>query len=386
MNRLHPSGLTPILAGFVLGLICVASAAPVRAAQATEAMSAADTSVELGVLLEGALADGSVPAMGVLVMRDGRVTGQAVRGVRAADAPDPVLIDDAWHIGSDAKAMTATLIARLVERGVLSWTATLQELLPDTPMRDEYRTVTLMDLLSHRAGLRDLDDDADAALIQAAFVDERPLPEQRRAFAATVLNEAPIGPVRGESVYSNSGYVLAGAVAEHATGRAFEDLIQTEVFQPLGMTVVFGPARRGDILGHRAGAPLIGLKADNPPIFAPVGAVKLSLRDWAAFALDQMAGERGEGRLLSAGTYRLLHTPQGETDAALGWGVRLDWPAGAPQRMLSHAGSNGYNYALIALLPERNSGVLIAANAGEGTSAAEQETAVLMRLMRELAR
>lgn len=349
------------------------------------AASPAEDAEGLAGRLETALADGSTPAMGVLVIRDGRVAGEAVRGVRASDSADPVQSSDAWHIGSNAKAMTATLIARLVEQGRLSWTATLAELLPDTPMREEYRTVTLADLLSHRAGLRDLDDTADAALLEAAFVDTRALPVQRLAFAAQVLNEAPIGPVRADSVYSNTGYVLAGAIAERATGRAYEDLMQTEVFQPLGMTVVFGPARRGDILGHRDGQPLTGLRADNPPLVAPVGAVKLSLRDWAAFAIDQMAGEQGQGRLLSADSYRRLHQAQGETDAALGWGVRTDWPAEGPVRMISHAGSNGYNYALIALLPDRLSGVLIAANAGEGSSAAQQETMILMGLMRELA-
>ena len=64
--------------------------------------------------------------------------------------------------------MTATMIARLVDRGVLSWSAPLKTILPGVSMRPEYEGVTLADLLSHRAGLRDLDDTADAAMIEAA--------------------------------------------------------------------------------------------------------------------------------------------------------------------------------------------------------------------------
>lgn len=359
---------------------CLALASPVLAQQTAPA----DKVAALNTLLDEAMAENpGVPAMAVLIIRNGVVAEQAVRGVRASDAPDPALTDDRWHIGSDAKAMTATMIARLVDRGVLSWSAPLKTLLPGTAMRPEYEDVTLADLLSHRAGLRDLDDTADAALLDAAFVDARPLPQQRLAFAATVLNEAPIGPARGESAYSNSGYVLAAVVAEQATGKVFEQLMQDEVLQPLGMTVAYAPSERGQILGHLEGRPLTGLRADNPPLIAPAGAVKLSMADWARFAIDQMTGEKGRGVLLPAASYVALHTPQGDTSAALGWGVRNSWPAESPIRLLMHAGSNGYWNALIALSPDRDGGVLIVANTA-GPEVEALQTAILMMLMSEL--
>ena len=359
---------------------CLALAAPALAQQTAPA----DKAATLNTLLDEAMAENpGVPAMAVLVIRNGAVAEQAVRGVRARDAADPAQADDRWHIGSDAKAMTATMIARLVDRGVLSWSAPLKTLLPGVAMRPEYEDVTLADLLSHRAGLRDLDDAADAALLEAAFVDTRPLPQQRLAFAATVLNEAPIGPARGESVYSNSGYVLAALVAEQATGKSFEQLMQDEVFQPLGMSVAYAPSERGQILGHLEGRPLTGLRADNPPLIAPAGAVKLSMADWARFAIDQMAGEKGHGALLPAASYLALHTPQGDTSAALGWGVRNSWPAESPVRLLMHAGSNGHWNALIALSPDQDGGVLIVANTA-GPDVEGLQTAILMMLMSDV--
>lgn len=374
--KLHLARLTAALAA-----ACLALAAP---AVAQEAAAPVDRVAALNMLLDEAMAENpGVPAMAVLVIRDGAVAEQVVLGVRAIDTADAALIGDRWHIGSDAKAMTATMIARLVDRGLLSWSAPLKSLLPDTAMRPEYETVTLADLLSHRAGLRDLDDTADAVLLEAAFVDVRPLPEQRRAFAATALQEAPIGPVRGESVYSNSGYVLAAVVAEQATGKSFEQLMQDEVFQPLGMSVAYAPSERGQVLGHLDGRPLTGLRADNPPLIAPAGAVKLSMADWARFAIDQMAGEKGHGALLPAASYVALHTPQGETSAALGWGVRNSWPAESPTRLLMHAGSNGHWNALIALSPDQAGGVLIVANAA-GPAVEALQTAILMTLMSDV--
>lgn len=360
---------------------CLALASPALARQ-TDAP--ADKAATLNTLLDEAMAENpGVPAMAVLVIRNGAVAEQAVRGVRAMGAADPALTDDRWHIGSDAKAMTATMIARLADRGVLSWSAPLKTLLPGVAMRPEYEDVTLADLLSHRAGLRDLDDTADAALLEAAYVDTRPLPQQRLAFAATALNEAPIGPARGESVYSNSGYVLAAVVAEQATGKSFEQLMQDEVFQPLGMSVAYAPSEPGQILGHLDGRPLTGLRADNPPLIAPAGAVKLSMADWARFAIDQMAGEKGHGALLPAASYVALHTPQGDTSAALGWGVRNSWPAESPIRLLMHAGSNGHWNALIALSPDQDGGVLIVANTA-GPEVEGLQTAILMMLMSDV--
>jgi len=378
MNRLkvHPAGLAAALVAAWLTLA--------NPALAQQAAVAADHAATLNTLLDEAIAENDgIPAMAVLVIRNGAVAEQAVRGVRASDAADPAMADDRWHIGSDAKAMTATMIARLVDRGVLSWSAPLKSLLPHLAMRPEYEAITLADLLSHRAGLRDLDDTTDAAVLDAAFVDTRPLPEQRLAFAATALNEAPIGAAREESVYSNSGYVLAAVVAEQATGQSFEQLMQDEVFQPLGMTVAFAPSQRGQVLGHLEGRPLTGLRADNPPLIAPAGAVKLSMADWARFAIDQMAGEKGNGALLPAASYRALHTAQGDTSAALGWGVRDSWPAENPVRLLMHAGSNGHWNALIALSPDQDGGVLIVANAA-GPEVEALQTAILMMLMSDV--
>jgi CubicO group peptidase (beta-lactamase class C family) len=327
--------------------------------------AAAQTADE--VIAKAMAGHSKVPAMAVLVIRNGGVTEEAVRGVRAMDAPDKAAPGDVWHLGSDSKAMTATMIARLVERGVLSWDAPLETLLPDlaADMRPEYRKVTLVQLLSHTAGLP---ENADFAFIKTFYDDPRPLPEQRLTYARRALTDAPIAPPGTKVSYSNSGLMIAAVVAERATGRSFEELMREEVFGPLGMTTAgFGPTHRGQPLGHEAGKPLTGNPADNPLAWAPAGGMHMSLRDWSKFAIDQMEGEQGGGKLLRRETYAYLHTPVLGA-SALGWGV-VQNKFGVAGRLLQHAGSNGDWFALIGIVPELHDGVLVATNAAEDAEA-----------------
>jgi hypothetical protein len=83
------------------------------------------------------------------------------------------------------------------------------------------------------------------------------------------------------------------------------------------------------------------------------------------FCIDQMRGVHGQGLLLSAESYLLLHTPQGNTGfAALGWGYL---PSAFERRgpALFHAGSDGNWTAVVMLFPDTGNGVLVASNAFE---------------------
>src|SRR5690348_1590914 len=72
----------------------------------------------------------AIPAIGFLSRVKGQDEAIAV-GVRALGDPTPATTEDRWHIGSDTKAFTATLVARMVEAGELRFEETLAEALPD---------------------------------------------------------------------------------------------------------------------------------------------------------------------------------------------------------------------------------------------------------------
>src|SRR4030095_8642317 len=68
------------------------------------------------------------------------------------------------------------------------------------------------------------------------------LPQQRLEIDRQALSRPPEIPPDTKYWYSNVGYILAGAVLEHLTGRAWEDLMRERLFQPLGIsTGGFGP-------------------------------------------------------------------------------------------------------------------------------------------------
>lgn len=71
-----------------------------------------------------------LPAVAALIQIDGKIAAEAALGVRALGHPEPVTIGDRWHIGSDTKAFTSTLIARLVEQRVMRFGDTLAASFP----------------------------------------------------------------------------------------------------------------------------------------------------------------------------------------------------------------------------------------------------------------
>lgn len=313
-----------------------------------------------------AMADMMTPGMAAIVIRDFRAEHEMIAGARRLGRDEQVRVGDRWHLGSNGKAITATLIARLVEKGVLSWDAPLVELLPQfsDAMQQVYRDVTLPELLSHRAGLPENHEDMN--LFNSFYEDAASTTEQRLRYLDAALRDDPVGPVRGESSYSNTGYLLAAAAAERATGEPFEDLIIAEVYHPLGISSVsfeqFGG--EGEPSGHVDGRIAEKTTDANPRMFAPAGGMRMTMADWSKFCIDQLRGEHGDGRLLKEENYRFLHAPQGETRAALGWGASptvmgLQGPA------VVHSGSDGNWMALVALFSETGNGVLVAANAGD---------------------
>lgn len=314
-----------------------------------------------------------LPAAAVMIQIDGKTVASSAQGLRAIGFPEAVTLRDRWHLGSDTKAITATMIGRLVDKGLLRFDDRLQDLLPDLSetMDPAYRTVTLRQLLSHMGGLPPLTDDADLPEFKRIIAKSKSVQAQRRAIASVYLAKPLASPV-GEFSYSNIGYIVAGAIAERRTGKSWEDLVRQEIFKPLGIQEsgfgLPGHAKKVDApWGHReSDGKLVALspndpEGQDPPALGPAGTIHMTLADWMRFAQDQLDGVHGRGRLVSAKTYRILHTPVSE-NYALGWGVKLDGQ-GMPL-LLTHSGSNGHWLADIRIMPKHDMIILFVSNAG----------------------
>jgi CubicO group peptidase (beta-lactamase class C family) len=306
--------------------------------------------------------------MAAAVLQGNRIVATGAAGVREKGKEARVLPTDRFHLGSCTKAMTATLCGMLVEDGLLSWSRTLGEAFPDVKMDPKWRRVTLEQLLVQRSGVP---GDVPDPLWERLLLRRGTAAEQRRTLVEGLLAGPPDHDPGTTFVYSNANYALAGAMAESAAKRPWEDLLRERLLKPLGMeSAGFGapgdPRTLDDPRGHgEDGTPVEpGPGADNPPAIAPAGAVHASLPDWAKFASLHLDAARGRPRLLKRETFARLHeAPKSDGDGyAMGWIVRER--DGSMGRLLAHAGSNTMWYADLRIFPERDLVVLVAANQG----------------------
>jgi CubicO group peptidase (beta-lactamase class C family) len=306
----------------------------------------------------------NLPALAVIVVRDGRICDRAAVGVRKMGDPTPVTTNDVFHIGSDTKAMTATLAATFIDEGSLHWQTTIVDVFPELKgkMNEQYETVTVEQLLTHRGGVPGR---PPAAAWKRAWKQEGTPTQQRYEFIRAVLAQPPEAKPGTKYIYSNQGYAIAGAMLERLAGTPWETLMIERLFKPLHMdSAGFGsPGKNGEISqpwGHtRKWGDIVPTQADNPPAIAPAGRVHCSLDDLARFAIFQMDSER-VGGLLKPETLRKLHTPPAGGDYACGWiVVRRGWAGG---NALTHSGSNTMWYVVMWLAPEKDFSVIVATN------------------------
>lgn len=303
-----------------------------------------------------------MPAIAAAVVTSEGLATAGVAGLRKSGTSIPVTLNDKWHLGSDGKAMTAVLVARLVEQGQLKWDTTVSEVFPDLGGRlhSDASRITVMQLLTHRSGLRPNPNLRDYLGKDGT--------KERLRLVTNELSKRPSHPPGARHEYSNLGYAIAGAITEKITGRSWEEAMQAQVFAPLGMTSVGfgGTGTAGEVdqpWGHtELGKPVNanGPAMDNPPVLGPAGRIHCTIQDWAKFLADQLRGARGQPALLKPETYRILHTPPAGGDYALGWGVReRPWGGGT---VFQHTGDNTMNFANVWLAPHRNFAVLACLN------------------------
>ncbi len=331
----------------------------------------------IGGLLEPIRQRYDLPAMAAAVILDGRTIVWDATGVRKTGSNVKVTPNDKFHIGSCTKAMTATLIAMLVEQGKLRWDITLSEALPDIAdeMHQDYRNVTLGHLLAHRGGLPSKHQNFPEG---KSFTDMHNLDgsamEQRLTYARMVLRQEPEARPGTEYIYSNAGYSIAGVIAEQAMQRPWETLMKEMLFKPLRMkTAGFGamgtPGRIDEPWQHMIKDDELvavepGRLSDNPPVLGPSGSVHCSIRDWAKFVIEHLNGARDTGSFLNGETLELLHTPYFDGDYTSGWIItKRDWGGG---KVLTHAGTNNMSFAVVWMAPKRDFAVLVASNQGGG--------------------
>ena len=300
---------------------------------------------DLTSAIESVRAAENLPAAGIAIWKHGVLVAKGVSGVRALGDKTPVTFDDQWHLGSDTKAMTATLIGIYVDKGVLHWTDTLATLFPGDKIDPGFAAVTLDQLLQHRGGF--------SGAVGPTWMKHGYEPDGRIAYVRDVLAEKPAQAV-GTYAYSNTGYMVAGAALELATKQTWEQLIAHDLFAPLGMTSCgFGAPGSETVVdqprGHREnGTPMVGLGGDNPPIIGPAGSVHCSLADWGKFLAIHAAAKQ---TIVTPETMTHLHTPPTGVPGLTYMGGWIVLVVGKNDTRYAHEGSNTLWHAIALVVP-----------------------------------
>jgi len=301
-----------------------------------------------------------------------------VAGFRKHNDPAPITETDMWHLGSNTKAMTATLVARLLEKqSELSWESTIMTILEydvmdwSSVVHDSLKQVSLQELVHHRSGLR-----PNLSMwwqVRPRTSREHLTVQDRRSLMNTLLAQKPYTE-RGQYLYSNCGYTVVAFLIDVWTGESFEDLMEEEVWGPLQMSSAkWGPPGQSGLVDEPRGHDmswtiskcfprkvLVALEpnqeaADNPPVINSAGRACMAMADYAKFLKAHCLKDAS---FLPSASWEKLHTPVG--DYAMGWQV-VESPRDKAIQLL-HAGSNTHWYVAADVIPQREEFAVTAQN------------------------
>lgn len=299
------------------------------------------------------------------VSSNGSLVSDAV-GVRKQGNTTALTKDDKFHLGSNTKAMTATLLAIMIKNGNLTWTSTLSQVLPQlTNISSTHRDTTLAMLAAHRSGIIGDVANKDPALYLQLFDPQVDPVVGRRSVAQLFLELPPDSTPNTTYNYSNTNYIILGHIVDQQ-GSSWEETINSTLWTPLSMTECgFGitpqsspeaidnpwphyKSSNGDPVPHPLNA-----TADNPRSYGPAGTVHCGISSYSKFLAFHLNGLAGRNTtLLDPSEFEILHTPYpggGENYTAGAWGVGNSSVFGG--EFLAHTGTNTLNFAYALLSP-----------------------------------
>lgn len=317
----------------------------------------------------------AVPGVAIGIVQDGKVVFADGFGVREQGKPDKVDADTLFMIASNTKAMTTLMLAKLVDQGKFGWETPATQLLPSFKLgdADTTRQVLVKHLICACTGLPRQD-------MEWLFEGEKFTPDSAMTSLATMQPTSKFGEL---FQYSNPMAAAAGFAGGHVLypdkelGAAYDDAMQTLVFDPLGMhSTTFDYAKA---LGRNHASPH-GTDVDGKTLPAsmdlnytvlparPAGAAWSNVND----VLRYVQMELDKGALPSGKRYideaALLERRKSQVaignNASYGMGLMVDRTWGIP--VVHHGGDLLGFHSDMLWLPEHNVGAVILTNSDPG--------------------
>ena len=308
------------------------------------------------------------------VMVDGDLVWAQAFGWADRDARTPMSTASIARTGSISKSVTAVLMMRLLDEGVIGLDEPVERYLPAfasiKDRRVDAQPVTFRHLASHTAGLIREPQWPDAVVGPIELWDKRIV----ESLPLTAYDTVPGARYQ----YSNIGFGTLGLALAKAAGRPFMEMVRTEVLEPLGMTGSEFVVAGAKLEARLAAGYVIGqdgsIDGGQPArehagrgYKVPNGGVYSTVADLGRF-MGAMSGVPGL-RILSEESRQealSIQTPENPNRGyGLGFSVQIDEQG---RKIASHGGSVAGYTAHMAFDPEARIGVVLLRNYGRGST------------------
>ena len=337
--------------------------------RASRKASTVEEAIDACVL--GDMAWFDAPGAAVAVFLDGEPLYERGYGERLRDSKQPVDPDTIFRIGPVTQQMTAAAVMQQVELGRVALTDPITNLIPEFEVSGRWPAdrITVWNTLTHTTGFPDV-------LASGSVQNENSL-----SLWAQRQNDMTLyAPPGSFWNYSNPGFMIAGLIAERASGLNYRQLMKQDLWEPAGMaSTTFDSAEvvaTGNYSYGHCWVCSVGGEVVVPPEendlwdVGPAGMAFSNVRDLARWALLLMDGG---GPVLSTRSALSMQANQQWThlrpDQFMGFGIMSEDYRGLDVR-LHPGGIRGYGSCLL-WVPQRRFAVALLANAtSELTSAA----------------
>lgn len=342
---------------------------------ATPASPAVNGAAQLTAEDVGAFLDGVVPLQlkreniagaVVLVVKDGKVLYAKGYGYSDVKTRKPMTVDDTLvRPGSISKLFTWTAVMQLVQQGKINLDENINDYLDFKIPNTFSKPITMRDLMTHTPGFEESIQD----LIAFNAKDVEPLGQYLKDH-----EPARVFPPGVTPAYSNYGATLAGYIVQRVSGMPFDEYIEKNIFQPLGMqNSTFDqplPANLKPMMSD--GYKLASGKA-QPFEFVgapPAGALSTTAENISHFMIAHLQdGTYNGASILQPATVQEMHARQqyGEPPAMNGMCLGFYEQNRNGQHIIGHGGDTMWFHSDLMLIPSADVGFFVSYNsAGTG--------------------
>lgn len=316
MKILDKVGLVKLVAWAMMSICAVgaSNAAFAQEEDASEPIAVFELYPDLETFVDGMMDTQfrllDIPAMTVSIVKDGEVILAKGYGMQNREEDIPVTADKSmFRIGSTSKLFTWTAVMQQVERGNLDLDTDVNEYLKTFQIPATFdEPITLKHIFTHTAGFEEgglgylLNYDPETATTIQEFLS--------KYIPARVNKPGAYGS------YSNYATALAGLIVQNVSGVPFDDYVEQNIFEPLGMDhSSFREPLPGNIISdmtigyEREAGVLKPLRYEVLGGVRPAGSMASSAVDMAKFMLAHLnGGSLGEAQILKPETVALMHS------------------------------------------------------------------------------